>query len=140
LSRPLSDARPHLSLCKSLMMAADRDKGENMSSCAHLSARALPEPPLETFCSVCWERSIGTYPRSLELRGGVVVPLECSVDNLGAHVDHVGHNGLALRTVPRNISGLSVSVSVGGSVVLVEDRGLSGSPLSVSIRARRVPG
>lgn len=70
---------------------------------------------------------------SLELRGGVVVPLECSVDNLGAHVYHVGHDGLVLRTVPSNISWLSVSVSVGGSVVLVIHGGLSGSPLSVCI-------
>ena len=74
------------------------------------------------------------------MRSGVVVPLEGAVDDLGAHVDHVGHNGLALRTVPRNISGLSESVSVGGSVVLMEHRGLSGSPLSVCIRYRGISG
>ena len=89
---------------------------------------------------MCRERSIGTYTRSLELRGGVVVPLECSVDDLGAHVDHVGHDRLALRAVPRNVSGLSESVSVGGSVILVIDGGLSGSPLSVSVGARWVSG
>ncbi len=72
-------------------------------------------------------------PRSLELRGGVVVSLEGSIDDLRTDVDHVGHNWLVLRTVPSHVSGLSVSVSVGGSVVLVVDGGLSGSPLSVSI-------
>jgi len=104
------------------------------------SALALPDHLLETFCSVFRERSIGTYPRSLELRGGVVVPLECSVDDLGAHVYHVRHDGLALRAVPRHISGLSEPVPVGGPVVLVEHRGLSGSPLSVSVGNGRIPG
>jgi hypothetical protein len=74
------------------------------------------------------------------LRSGVVVPLECAVDDLRAHVDHVRHDGLVLGAVPRNISGLSVSVSVGRSVVLVVDRGLSGSPLSVSVGLRWVSG
>ena len=79
------------------------------------------------------EHNLSAMNCSLELRGGVVVPLECSIDNLGAHVDHVGHNGLVLRAVPSNVSWLSVSVSVGGSVVLMVHRSLSGSPLSVSI-------
>ena len=79
------------------------------------------------------EHNLSAICCSLELRSGVVVPLECSVDNLGAHVYHVGHDWLVLRTVPSNISWLSVSVSVGGSVVLMVHRSLSGSPLSVSI-------
>ena len=79
------------------------------------------------------EHNLSAMYCSLELRGGVVVPLECSVDDLGAHVYHVRHDGLALRAVPRHISGLSEPVPVGGPVVLVEHRGLSGSPLSVCI-------
>ena len=77
---------------------------------------------------------------SLELRSGVVVPLESAVDDLGAHVYHVWHDGLVLRTVPSNVSWLSVSVSVGRSVVLVIDGSLSGSPLSVSVGDGWVPG
>jgi hypothetical protein len=77
---------------------------------------------------------------SLELRSGVVVPLESAVDDLGAHVYHIGHDGLVLRTVPSNVSWLSVSVSVGCSVVLVIDGSLSGSPLSVSVGCGWVPG
>lgn len=79
------------------------------------------------------EHNLSALYCSLELRGGVVVPLECSVDNLGAHVYHVGHDGLVLRTVPSNISWLSVSVSVGRPVVLVIHGGLSGPPLSVCV-------
>jgi len=75
----------------------------------------------------------GRHCRSLELRGGVVVSLEGSVDDLRADVDHVGHDRLVLRAVPRHVSWLSVSVSVGRSVVLMEDGSLSGSPLSVCI-------
>lgn len=84
------------------------------------------------------EHNLSAMCCSLELRSGVVVPLECSVDDLGAHVYHVGHDGLVLRTVPSNVSRLSVSVSVGGSVVLVIDGSLSGSPLSVCIGYRWV--
>lgn len=84
------------------------------------------------------EHNLSAMRCSLELRSGVVVPLECSVDNLGAHVDHIGHDGLVLRTVPSNVPWLSVSVSVGGSVVLMVHRGLSGSPLSVCIGYRWV--
>lgn len=87
-----------------------------------------------------WFPSLAGSFCSLELRGCVDVPLECSVDDLGAHVDHVWHDRLALGAVPRHVSGLSVSVSVGGSVVLVEHGGLSGSPLSVGIGQGRVPG
>jgi hypothetical protein len=71
--------------------------------------------------------------RSLKLRGGVVVSLEGSVDDLRADIDHIWHNRLALRAVPRHVSWLSVSVSVGRSVVLVEDGCLSHSPLFVCI-------
>lgn len=86
------------------------------------------------------EHNLSAMFCSLELRSGIVVPLECSIDNLGAHVDHVGHNWLVLRAVPSNVSWLSVSVSVGGSVVLMVHRSLSGSPLSVSIGNGRVLG
>ena len=46
---------------------------------------------------------------------------------------------MVLRTVPRNVSWLSVSVPIGGSVVLMIDGSLSGSPLSMCIRDRWVP-
>ena len=75
---------------------------------------------------------------SFELRDGVVVSSESSVDNVRSHVHHVWHDRLALRTIPRNVSWLSVPVSVGCLMVLMEDRGLSGSPLSVSIWERWV--
>ena len=118
-----------------MILSRDKQEKTNYELYRAPSAFAVAYLLLETMC-----REIGTsYPCSLELRGGVVVPLECSVDNLGAHVHHVGHDGLALRAVPRNISGLSVSVSVGRSVILVEDRGLSGSPLSVGVGDRWVP-
>lgn len=78
------------------------------------------------------------FRSSFELRGGVAVSLEGSVDDICAGVDHVWHDWLVHASIPRNVSWLSHSVSVGGSVVLVIDRVLSGSPLSVSIRDRRV--
>jgi hypothetical protein len=77
---------------------------------------------------------------SLELRDGVSVSLEGAVDDVGASVVHVGHDWLAHAAVPRNISWLSESVPVGGPVVLMVHRSLPGSPLSVSIGHRRVPG
>ncbi len=70
---------------------------------------------------------------SLKLRSGVDVSLEGAVDDLGADVDHVGHDGLVLGAVPGHVSRLSVSVSVGRSVVLMIDGGLSGPPLAVSV-------
>jgi len=75
---------------------------------------------------------------SLELRNSVDVSLEGSIDDFCTVVDHVGHDWLVHTSIPLNVSRLSVSVSVGCSVVLMEDRGLSGSPLSVSIRDRWV--
>lgn len=77
---------------------------------------------------------------SLKLGHGVSVSLEGTVDDVCAIVVEVGHDWLALGSVPRNVSWLSHSVSVGGSVVLVIDGGLSGSPLSVGIGHRRVSG
>lgn len=138
MSRPLK--RRALASSLAISAVGCKQRGVESIELRHPSALALPDHLLETFCSVFRERSIGTYPRSLELRGGVVVPLECSVDDLGAHVYHVRHDGLALRAVPRHVSGLSESVSVGGSVVLMEHRGLSGSPLSVSVGNGRIPG
>lgn len=77
---------------------------------------------------------------SFELRDGVDVSLEGTVDNVGSHVDHVGHDGLVHASIPLHVSWLSVSVSIGGSVVLMVDWGLSGSPLSVGIGKRWVLG
>lgn len=77
---------------------------------------------------------------SLELGHCVAVSLEGAVDNIRADIDHIRHNWLVLRAVPRNISGLSLSVSVGGSVVLMVDGSLSSSPLSVCIWERGVLG
>ena len=70
---------------------------------------------------------------SVELRGGVRVPLESSVDDVGSLVDEVRHDGLVLRSVPGNVSGLSESVPVAVLVVLMEDGGLSHSPLEVGV-------
>ena len=75
---------------------------------------------------------------SLKLGNGVSVSFEGTVDDIGSVVVKVGHDRLALTSIPRHVSWLSHSVSVGGSVVLVVHRGLSGSPLSVSIGHRRV--
>lgn len=69
---------------------------------------------------------------------GVDVSLEGTVDNIGSHIDHVWHDWLVHRTIPRNVSWLSVSVSISGSVILMVDWGLSSSPFSVSIWARWV--
>ena len=77
--------------------------------------------------------------RSLQLRSSVDVPLERSVDNLRADIDHVWHDRLVLRTIPRNIPWLSVPVTVGCSVVLMVDGCLSSPPLSVCIGYRWVP-
>jgi hypothetical protein len=74
------------------------------------------------------------------LGGGVAVSLEGTVDNIRPDIDHVWHDWLILRTVPRHVSRLSLSVPVGGSVVLMVDGGLSGSPLSVSVWERGVLG
>ena len=87
-------------------------------------------------CSTSWRLS----SRSLQLRSGVDISLEGAVNDLGADVDHVGHDWLVLGSVPTNVSWLSVSVSVGCSMVLMENRGLSGSPLAVSVWNRWVLG
>ena len=70
---------------------------------------------------------------SLEISSGVAVSLEGTIDNVTALINKIWHNWLVLRTIPRNISWLSDSVSVTGLVVLVEHWSLSGSPLSVYI-------
>ena len=70
---------------------------------------------------------------SFELGDCVDVSFEGSVDNVGTHIDHVWHDWLIHRTIPRYVSWLSVSVSISGSVVLMVDWGLSCSPLSVSV-------
>ena len=70
---------------------------------------------------------------SLEGGGRVAVSLENTVDNIRALIDKVRHDWLVVRAVPRNVSGLSGSVSVASLVVLVEDWSLSGPPLTVSI-------
>lgn len=77
---------------------------------------------------------------SLEGGDSVTVSLEGTVDNICAYVVQVWHDWLVLTSIPSYISWLSESVSVGGSVVLMVDRGLSGSPLSVSIWERWVLG
>lgn len=70
---------------------------------------------------------------SLELRSGVAVPLEGSVDDIGTLIDEVRHDWLVHGTVPCNVSRHSHSVPVASTVVLVEDWRLSSSPLSVSV-------
>ena len=70
---------------------------------------------------------------SLESRGGVAVSLEGTVDDIGSSVHKIWHNWLILRTIPRNISWLSNSVSVASLVILMEDWRLSSSPLSMRI-------
>ena len=77
---------------------------------------------------------------SLELRSRVAVALESSVGNIGTLIEHVGHNGLVHGTVPWYVTWLSESVSVHVLVVLMVDRGLSGSPLAVCIGNWRVLG
>ena len=68
------------------------------------------------------------------MRHSVDVSFECSIDYVSSNVNHVWHDRLVLRTIPRDVSGLSHSISVGILVVLMEDWSLSGSPLSVGIR------
>lgn len=72
------------------------------------------------------------------MRGRVTVSLEGSVDDVRALVDEVWHDWLVHGTVPWDVSWLSHSVSVDHLVVLVEDWGLPGSPLSVGIWHWRV--
>ena len=67
------------------------------------------------------------------MRHSVDVPLEGSVDDVRANVDHVRHDWLVLSSVPRNVSRLPHSVPVGVLVVLMENGGLSGSPFSVGV-------
>ena len=75
---------------------------------------------------------------SLERSSGVAVSLESTVVHVGASVHKVWHDWLVLRTVPRNVSWLSDSVSVAGLVVLMEHWLLSSSPLSVGVWNWRV--
>ena len=70
---------------------------------------------------------------SLEWGSRVAVSLEGTIDDIRASVHKIWHNWLILRAVPWHVSWLSDSVSVASLVVLMEDWGLSGSPLSVSI-------
>jgi len=70
---------------------------------------------------------------SLKSSGGVAVSLEGTVSNIGSLIDEVWHDWLILRTIPRNISWLSCSVSVTSFMVLMENWSLSDSPLVVSI-------
>merc|ERR1719498_673972 len=72
------------------------------------------------------------------LWGGRAVSLEGSVDNIGSHIVKVWHDWLVLRSVPRNVSWLSHSVSIASLMVLMEDWSLSSSPLSVGIWHRWV--
>ncbi len=74
------------------------------------------------------------------MRDCVDVSLEGTIDDFCAVVGHVRHDRLVHASIPLNVSWLSVSVSVGGSVVLMVDGGLSCSPFSVSVRERRVLG
>ena len=91
-------------------------------------------------CSLSCCSVAGPQRCSLELRNGVSVSLEGAVDDVGTSVVQVGHDRLTHAAVPRNVSWLSESVPVGGSVVLMVHRSLSGSPLSVGIGHRRVSG
>jgi hypothetical protein len=75
---------------------------------------------------------------SLEGGSRVAVALEGTVNDIGASVDEVRHDGLILRAIPRHVARLSHAVSVASLMVLMEDRSLSGSPLAVSIGHRRV--
>lgn len=75
---------------------------------------------------------------SFKLRNCVDVSFESSINNVCTNIYHVRHNWLALSTIPRNIAGLSKSVSVCGLVILMVDWSLSSSPLSMSIRNGRI--
>ena len=76
---------------------------------------------------------------SLELRSGVAVSLEGSVDDIGTLVDEVGHVWLTHGTIPVDISRSSHSVSVDNLVVLMMLWSLSSHPLSVGIWGWWVP-
>jgi len=69
----------------------------------------------------------------MELSGGVGVSSEGSVGDAGSVVHEVWHDWLVLRSIPRNVSGSSHSVSVTGLVVLMEDWSLSHSPLEMCV-------
>lgn len=75
---------------------------------------------------------------SLELRSGVDVALKGTVVHVGAVVVHEWHDRLVLRTVPLDVARLPETVPVDVFVVLVVDRGLSSSPLSVRVGHGRV--
>jgi hypothetical protein len=77
---------------------------------------------------------------SLELGDGVAVALEGSVDDVGARVVEVGHDGLVLGAVPSDVAGLAVAVPVDVLVVHVEDGLLTSHPLAVGIGHRGVSG
>ena len=77
---------------------------------------------------------------SLELRNGVDVALEGTVVDIGAVIVQVWHDWLVLRTVPLNVARLPETVPVDVLVVLVIDRLLSSSPLSVRVGHGRVLG
>ena len=76
----------------------------------------------------------------MELGSRVAISLESTVGNICAMVVKVRHDRLVHGTIPLDVSGLSESVSVHVLVVLMVDRGLSSSPLTVSIRNWRVLG
>ena len=77
---------------------------------------------------------------SLELRRGIDVTLEGTVVDIGSIVVHERKHGLVHGTIPLDVTRLSVAVSVHILVVLMVDRSLTSSPLSVSIGNRRVLG
>ena len=76
---------------------------------------------------------------ALELRSGVAVSLEGSVDDIGTLVDEVWHDWLTHGTIPVDISRSSHSVSVDDLVVLMMHWSLSSHPLSVGIWGWWVP-
>jgi len=74
------------------------------------------------------------------LGSSVDVALESSVVDIGAGVVQVWHGWLVHAAIPSHVARLSHSVPVHVLVVLMIDRSLSGSPLSVSIGNGRVLG
>ena len=76
--------------------------------------------------------------RSLELGHGVAVPLEGTVDDIGAVVVHVRDHRLVHRAVPLHVARLSVTVSVHILVRKVEHGVLASSPFAVCIGHWRV--
>jgi hypothetical protein len=76
--------------------------------------------------------------RSLELGHGVAVPLEGTVDDIGAVVVHVRDHRLVHRAVPLHVARLSVTVSVHILVRKVEHGALASSPFAVCIWHWRV--